>query len=57
MKVIVITGSTKGLGFALAEGFLDLGCSVALSGRTQSGADAAREKLAMNHGNECVAAF
>jgi NAD(P)-dependent dehydrogenase (short-subunit alcohol dehydrogenase family) len=41
----------------LAEGFLDLGCSVVLSGRTQTGADAAREKLAKSHGIERVTAF
>ena len=57
MKVIVITGSTKGLGFALAEGFLGLGCSVALCGRTQASANAALEQLARRHGNERVAAF
>jgi NAD(P)-dependent dehydrogenase (short-subunit alcohol dehydrogenase family) len=57
MKVIVITGSTKGLGFALADGFLGLGCSVAICGRTQASAAGAVEQLAKRHGNERVAAF
>ena len=33
MKNIVITGSTRGLGFAMAKEFLKAGCSVTLSGR------------------------
>ena len=30
---VVITGSTKGIGLALAHAFLDLGCSVVIAGR------------------------
>jgi len=33
MKNIVITGSTKGLGIAMAKEFLQAGCNVSLSGR------------------------
>ena len=33
MKNIVITGSTRGLGFAMATEFLRAGCNVTLSGR------------------------
>jgi len=33
MKNIVITGSTRGLGFAMAKEFLQAGCNVSLSGR------------------------
>ena len=33
MKNIVITGSTKGIGFAMANEFLHAGCQVTLSGR------------------------
>jgi NAD(P)-dependent dehydrogenase (short-subunit alcohol dehydrogenase family) len=57
MNVIVITGSTRGFGLALAEGFLELGCCVALSGRSQAGAEAAVDLLAGKHGNERLAAF
>ncbi len=35
MKNIVITGSTSGIGFGLADSFLSLGCSVTISGRSQ----------------------
>jgi len=33
MKIIVITGSTRGIGLGLARAFLDLGCTVVISGR------------------------
>jgi NAD(P)-dependent dehydrogenase (short-subunit alcohol dehydrogenase family) len=33
-KHIVITGSTRGIGFGLAKAFLSLGCSVTVSGRS-----------------------
>jgi NAD(P)-dependent dehydrogenase (short-subunit alcohol dehydrogenase family) len=34
MKTIVITGSTRGLGFGLARGFLEKGCCVVVNGTT-----------------------
>ncbi len=36
MKKVVITGSTRGLGLAMAREFLQAGCQVTLSGRSQS---------------------
>ena len=33
MKNVVITGSTRGIGFAMAKAFLQAGCQVTLSGR------------------------
>ena len=42
-KHIVITGSTRGIGFGLAEAFLALGCSVTVSGR---GKEAVKEAVA-----------
>ena len=35
MKNIVITGSTRGIGLALAKAFLERGCRVIISGRRQ----------------------
>jgi NAD(P)-dependent dehydrogenase (short-subunit alcohol dehydrogenase family) len=36
MKNIVITGSTRGIGYGLAEAFLRKGCAVAISGRRET---------------------
>jgi NAD(P)-dependent dehydrogenase (short-subunit alcohol dehydrogenase family) len=35
MKIVVITGSTRGIGYGLADAFLDRGCSVTISGRSE----------------------
>jgi hypothetical protein len=35
-KVVVITGSTRGFGFAIAESMLEAGATVAITGRSQS---------------------
>lgn len=37
MKNIVITGSTRGIGYAMAKEFLKAGCNVTLSGRHENG--------------------
>ena len=49
MSVVVITGSTKGIGFGLADEFLKSGCSVVISGRTQERVNQAVEKLSATH--------
>ena len=46
MKSVVITGSTRGIGYGLAREFLKKGCSVTISGRKQADVDTAVEKLA-----------
>jgi len=45
MKTIVITGSTRGIGYGLAGSFLIAGCNVVISGRTQVAIDLALNKL------------
>ena len=45
-KVIVITGSTRGFGFALAKELLQTGAIVVISGRTQKALDGSLETLA-----------
>ena len=45
MKNIVITGSTKGIGFGLAEEFVRRGHSVVISGRTPESVASAVAKL------------
>ena len=57
MKSIVITGSTRGIGFALADAFLALGCQVMVSGRTQASVDKAVADLASRHEAGGVAGF
>ncbi|MBT3218822.1 MAG: SDR family NAD(P)-dependent oxidoreductase [Proteobacteria bacterium] len=41
MKIVVITGSTRGIGDALARFFLERGCGVVVSGRGETDVDAA----------------
>lgn len=50
-KVIVITGSTKGIGYGLAEEFLKRGCSVVVSGRNQTALDNAVAALSAKYKN------
>ncbi len=45
MKNVVITGSTRGIGFGMASAFLERGCSVAISGRKQENVQRALERL------------
>lgn len=54
MKHIVITGSTRGIGFGLADSFLDLGCAVTISGRTHEGVDKAVGEISVKHDRKDV---
>jgi NAD(P)-dependent dehydrogenase (short-subunit alcohol dehydrogenase family) len=54
MQVIVITGSTRGIGFGLADSFLALGCAVVISGRTSAAVEKAVADLAARHEAERV---
>jgi NAD(P)-dependent dehydrogenase (short-subunit alcohol dehydrogenase family) len=55
MKTIVITGSTRGIGFGLAEAFLQRGCQVMVSGRAQQTVDQAAARLAQCYSPERIA--
>ena len=44
-KVVVITGSTRGYGFAIAESMLEAGAIVAITGRSQSVVESALTNL------------
>ena len=42
---VLVTGATRGIGFAIAKAFHEEGALVALNGRTKAGAEAAQTKL------------
>ena len=54
---IVITGSTRGIGYGMADAFLEMGCSVAVSGRSREAAEAASQKLASRYDAQRVFGF
>lgn len=49
MKSIIITGSTSGIGFGMADSFLSMGCSVTISGRSENKVRDALKELASKH--------
>jgi len=54
---VVITGSTKGLGLALAESFLAVGDSVVVSGRDEGRCQRAAADLAASFPSATVRCF
>jgi NAD(P)-dependent dehydrogenase (short-subunit alcohol dehydrogenase family) len=44
-KVVVVTGSTRGFGYAIAESMLEAGATVAVTGRSQKAVDGALTNL------------
>jgi len=52
LRAIVITGSTRGIGYGLSDAFLERGCQVTVSGRSQEAVDRAIDKLSTRHGAE-----
>jgi NAD(P)-dependent dehydrogenase (short-subunit alcohol dehydrogenase family) len=57
MKAIVITGSSRGIGYGLADSFLSMECSVVVSGSTQESTKVALDKLKEKHGQETPFGF
>jgi NAD(P)-dependent dehydrogenase (short-subunit alcohol dehydrogenase family) len=55
MKTIVITGSTRGIGYGLADAFLTRGSAVIISGRSPHAVDEAVARLATRHDAERIA--
>jgi NAD(P)-dependent dehydrogenase (short-subunit alcohol dehydrogenase family) len=53
-KIVVVTGSTRGIGYGLVNEFLERGCAVVVSGRTHASVKAAVETLAAKYGADRV---
>ncbi|RPJ04716.1 MAG: SDR family oxidoreductase [Spirochaetaceae bacterium] len=59
-KIVLITGSTRGLGYHLAQGFVEAGAIVVVNGTKQDGVDAATKKLSGSLSGKhqtCVAGY
>jgi len=54
MRSIVITGSTRGIGYGIADSFLERGCSVTISGRKEERVAIASESLSKKHDMERI---
>ncbi|MEU5593977.1 glucose 1-dehydrogenase [Streptomyces sp. NPDC020298] len=50
-RAALVTGSSRGIGKALAAGLLDAGCTVVLNGRDADALEKARAELAVPHGD------
>lgn len=53
-RSIVITGSTRGIGYSLAAAFLERTCAVTISGRTQEAVNNAVGKLGAKYSQELI---
>lgn len=56
-QVVLITGSTHGLGFSFAKGFIDAGAHVVINGRKQADVDQVVEQFRVQGGKASGAAF
>lgn len=57
MKRVVITGSTRGIGYAMADAFLAQGCRIIVNGRRQERVEQSCVDLAMRYGSERLYGF
>jgi NAD(P)-dependent dehydrogenase (short-subunit alcohol dehydrogenase family) len=57
MKTVVITGSTRGIGFGLADAFLAKGCRIIVNGRSQESVDQACAQLSEKHAPDLLDGF
>ena len=51
-KIAAVTGSTKGIGYAIAESIAREGAAVAVCGRSQQTVDAAAKRLSESTGSQ-----
>ena len=54
MKTVIITGSTRGIGYGLAKEFLAQGCQVTICGRNEENLEKAYQKLAQQYSRENI---
>jgi NAD(P)-dependent dehydrogenase (short-subunit alcohol dehydrogenase family) len=54
VKNVAITGSTRGIGYGLADALLSRNCRVVVSGRSPQGVEQARKELSSVHGQDRV---
>lgn len=54
MKTVIVTGSTRGIGYGLADAFLDRGCQIVVSGRNQDGVNQAVATLGEKYPQERI---
>lgn len=52
MHTAIVTGGTKGIGYAIAAAILDMGGKVMITGRTEAGVTAAVERLSQQIGQK-----
>ena len=57
MKNIVITGSSRGIGYGLAENFLRMGHQVVINGRNEDILEGARDTLGKSYPEDRIAAY
>ncbi len=55
--IVVITGSTRGIGLGLARSFLAEGCRVVISGRKQQNVDEVSKVLSQDYGAEHIKGY
>jgi NAD(P)-dependent dehydrogenase (short-subunit alcohol dehydrogenase family) len=53
-RSIVVTGSTRGIGYNLVRSFLERGCAVTISGRTQEAVNQAESRLGESYDKELI---
>ncbi len=54
MKTVIITGSTKGIGYGLAKEFLNQGCQVTICGRNETTLEQAYQSLSQQFSRENI---